>query len=105
MGRLSGEESCKQIRRRYVQQKLLHAQSSFTGTAELWILFLNDIWAKKELNYTSTKWMSVILICTVTVVVWKRQLQKKGNKISRVVAIFVQCSAKVKLWIQRYIRS
>ena len=49
--------------------------------------------------------MSVILIYTVTVVVWKRQLQKKGNKISRVVAIFVQCSAKVKLWIQRYVRS
>ena len=35
MGRLSGGESCKQIRHRYVQQKLLHAQSSFTGTAEL----------------------------------------------------------------------
>ena len=33
--------------------------------------------------------MSVILIYTATVVVWKRQLQKKGNKISRVVAIFV----------------
>ena len=49
--------------------------------------------------------MSVILIYTVTVVVWKRQLQKKVNKISRVVAIFVQCSAKVKLWIQRYVRS
>ena len=35
MGKLCGEETCKQIRHRYVQQKLLHAQSSFTGTAEL----------------------------------------------------------------------